>query len=78
MVDFAEIYSGRNRTKRRFNDFMYEAMRSMMTKATGSASEFAFACCAMALQAKGRDVSFLTSSDRLIMQRIRVWITDKK
>ena len=70
-----EIYLARNRTKRRCNDFMYEAMRAMMTVATGSASEFAFACTVMALEKKHGKLLVVTESDRLIINEIRVWIT---
>ena len=73
-----DIYLARNRTKRRCNDFMYEAMRNMMTVPTNSASEFAFACTAMALEEKHGKLLFVTDSDRLIINKILVWITSNK
>jgi hypothetical protein len=57
---------------------MYEAMRNIMQSATGSASEFAFACSAMAIERKVGKLTFLTEADRLIIQKIRVWITSKR
>ena len=77
MSNCAEILLARNRTKRRHNDFMYEAMRNIMQSATGSASEFAFACSAMAIEKKRGPLPFITDADRLIINKIRVWITAK-
>jgi hypothetical protein len=79
MIDCSEILLARNRTKRRHNDFMYEAMRTIMAAATGSASEFAFACSVMAIEARNRiRLPFVTDSDRLIINKIRVWITQNR
>ena len=58
---------------------MYEGMRNIMAMATGSASEFAFACSAMAIEARNKEkLPFITESDRLIINKIRVWITSNK
>jgi hypothetical protein len=77
-AECANILLARNRTKRRCNDFMYEAMRTMMRTPNHTASEFAFACSAMALKAMGKDLSFLNEDDLLIIKKIRVCITRKK
>ncbi len=75
----SEIYLARNRTKRRCNDFMYEAMRTIMQCASGSASEFAFACSVMAIEEHNKKpLQFVTDSDRLIINKIRVWITSNR
>lgn len=75
-IDCGEILLARNRTKRRHNDFMYEGMRNIMATATGSASEFAFACSAMAIESRNKKpLPFITEADRLIINKIWVWIT---
>ena len=67
----SEIYLARNRTKRRCNDFMQCA--------SGSASEFAFACSVMAIEEHNKKpLQFVTDSDRLIINKIRVWITSNR
>ena len=74
-MDCQKILLARNKTKKRCNDFMYEAMRNIMQQATGSASEFAFACSVMAIEKRNGKLPFVTDQDRLILNKIKVWIS---
>lgn len=73
------ILLARNRTKKRVNVYMYEAMLNIMRSTGCSASEFAFACSVMAIGAMNKKrLPFITESDRLILNKIRVCITHNK
>ena len=78
MIDCTGILAARNRTKKRINDFRYEAMQNMMKAEMGSASEFSFACCALALRAMKKKMDFMTDKDELILNRLRMCIAHKK
>jgi hypothetical protein len=77
-VDHSAILMARNRTKRRYQDFRYEAMQGLMQSVTGSASEFAFAVCAMALKAMGKQMNFLTEQDMRLINDLRSRIAASK
>jgi hypothetical protein len=77
-TDYREILIARNRTKKRYQDFRYEAMQNMMQSFCGSASEFSFAVCAMALKAMKKKMDFLTDDDNKIINDLRIRITHNR
>ena len=78
MTDCTGILAARNRTKRKMCDYRYEAMQNVMELAWGSASEFSFACCALALRSAGKPLPFLKPEDELILKKLRAWIAHLK
>jgi hypothetical protein len=74
-----EVLLARNRNKKRVNVFFYEGMLNIMRSTGYSASEFAFACSVMAIEAmNGCKLPYIKKSDRLILNNIRVCITHSK
>ena len=65
-----QIYLGRNRIKKRVNDYFYEAMLPVMRKLAKdkygkpSASLFAFMCVDKELKANGKDFSKMLKKKR--------------
>ena len=76
-MDANEILIARNRTKKRCNVFYYEAMGNIARANGFTASEFLFGCGAMAMQAMGCKMDFLTDKDKLILKKLRVCISHK-
>jgi hypothetical protein len=71
-TDHRSLLLARNKTKRQYKDYMYEAMRNMLTGFAGhSASENVFAVVAAFLEKTGHDMAFLKDADRLIIKEIR-------
>jgi hypothetical protein len=78
-TNYADVLLARNKNKKRVNVFFYEGMLNIMRSTGYSASEFAFACSAMAIEAmNGYKLPYIKDSDRLILRNIRVCITHSK
>jgi hypothetical protein len=79
MINHSEILIARNRTKKRVNVYLYEAMLNIMRTTGCSASEFCFACSVMAIEKMNNfKLPFITKTDRLILNKIRVCIAHNK
>lgn len=78
-MTYSEILLARNKTKKRVNVYLYEGMMNIMRTTGCSASEFVFACSAMAIEAMNKEkLPFITGKDRLILNKIRVCISHNK